>query len=116
MNFNEHCLIKSYVFILKKVINLYISYTLGPQLRHFNTDFTKSNCLFGSVKPNKNTDLHKYKYTGYGIGFDSRGEYPLPDGSVGKNVIIFGVDISSFVHIDIKGKNILILAKDQHED
>ena len=116
MNFNEHCLIKSYVFILKKVTNLYISYTLGPQLRHFNTDFTKSNCLFGSVKPNKNTDLDKYKYTGYGIGFDSRGEYPLPDGSVGKNVIIFGVDISSFVHIDIKGKNILILAKEQHED
>ena len=32
----------------------------------------------------KNTDLDKCKYTGYGIGLDSLGEYSLPDGSVGK--------------------------------
>ena len=31
MNFNGHCLIKSNIFIPKKVINLYISYTLDPQ-------------------------------------------------------------------------------------
>ena len=31
MNFNEHSLIKSNISIPKKVINLYISYTLGPQ-------------------------------------------------------------------------------------
>ena len=38
-------------------------------------------------------------------------EFPLPDGSVGKNVIIFGVDMSSPVHIDDKKKVILILVK-----
>ena len=65
------------------MINLYNSYTLGPQLRDFNTDFTLSNCLFGSVKLTKNADPGKYKYTGYGIEFDSRGEYSLPDASVG---------------------------------
>ena len=102
-------MIKNNISIPKKVISLYISYTLGPQLRNFNTDFTLSNCLFGSVKLTKNVDLDKYKFTGYGIGFDSCGEYSLSDGSVGKNVIIFGVDMSSSVHIDNKGKDILIL-------
>ena len=35
--------------------------------------------------------------------------HSLPDGSMGKNVIIFGVDMSSSVHIDNKKKDILIL-------
>ena len=61
MNFNGHCLIKSDSFVHKKVINLYISYTLGPQLRNLNTYFTLGNYLFGSVKLTKNADLDKYK-------------------------------------------------------
>ena len=36
MTFNGHCLIKSNISILKKVISLYISETLGPQLRNLN--------------------------------------------------------------------------------
>ena len=77
------------ISIPKRVINLYISYTLGPQLKHLSTDFTLSNCLFGSVKLTKNSDLDKYKYTSYGIGFDSRSEFLFTDGSYEKNVIIF---------------------------
>ena len=38
-------------------------------------------------------------------------EFSLPDGSVGKNVVIFGVNMSSFEHIDNKGKDILILGE-----
>ena len=38
-------------------------------------------------------------------------EFSLPDGSVGKNVIVFGADMSSSVHIDNKKKDILILDK-----
>ena len=57
INFNGHCLIKNNISILKKVINIYISYTLGLQLRNFITTFTLSNCLCGSVKLTKNTDL-----------------------------------------------------------
>ena len=49
--------------------------------------------------------------SGYDIGFNTRMEFSLPDGSVGKNVIIFGVNISSFEHIDNKGKDILILGE-----
>ena len=45
------------------------------------------------------------------IGFNSRSEFPLTDGSVGKNVIMFGVDMSSSADIDNKGKDILILDK-----
>ena len=58
INFNEHCLINN-IFIAKKVINLYISYTINPQLRNLNTDFTLGHCLFGSVKLTKNADLDK---------------------------------------------------------
>ena len=84
MNFNGHCLIKNNISIPKKVINLYISYTLGPQLRNLNTDFTLGNFLFGSVKLTKNAALDKYKYSGYGIGFDCRSEFSLPDITMGK--------------------------------
>ena len=110
INFNGQCLIKN-IFIPKKVINIHIFYTLGPQLRNLNIDFKLSNCLLGSLKLTENTYLDKYIYTGYGIGFDSCGEYSLIFGSIGKNVIIFGVDLSSSVHIDDKGKYILILGK-----
>ena len=39
MNFNGQCLMKNNISIPKKVINLYMSYTLGPQLRNSNTEF-----------------------------------------------------------------------------
>ena len=106
MNFNGHSLIKNNIYISQKVINLYVSNTLGPQLRNLNTDFTLGNCLFGSVKLSKNADLDKYKYSSYGIGIDSCSEFPLPDG---RNVIIFGAVMSSYVHVDNKEKYILIL-------
>ena len=54
INFNGQFLIKNNI---KKVINLHISYTLGPQLRNLNTDFTLGNCLFGSIKPNTKANL-----------------------------------------------------------
>ena len=41
---------------------------------------------------------------------------PLPDGSVGKNLILFGTDMSSSVHIDNKNKVILIFGNHEHED
>ena len=85
--FNDHCLINN-ICISKRVINLYISYTLSPWLRNLYTDFTLKNCLFGSVKLPKNADLDKHKYSGYSIGFDSCSEFLFTDGGIGKNVII----------------------------
>ena len=40
MHFNEYCLIKNSISILKQIISLYISYTLGPRLNPLNGDFT----------------------------------------------------------------------------
>ena len=35
----------------------------------------------------------------------------LPSGRSGRNVVIFGVEMNSFVHVDNKGEDILILGK-----
>ena len=93
----------------KKTINLYISYTLKSQLRNLNTDFTSVNCLFRSVKVAKNAELDKYRFSGCTIEFDCRSEFLLPDGSMEKNFIIFGPDMSSSVHVNNNEKDILIL-------
>ena len=69
------------------------------------------SCLFGSAKLTRNADLHKYRYSGYGIGFDSRSEISLPEINMEKNVIIFGADMNASVHIDNKGKDTLILGE-----
>ena len=75
-----------------------------------NSDFSLKDCLFGGFKLAKNTDPDKHVYSGYGIVFDSRSTFSLSDGSLCKNVITFGVDMSSSVYIDNKEKDILILA------
>ena len=59
----------------------------------------------------KNVDIEKHWYSGYGIGFDKRSSFSFPGGAFGQNVLIFGVDMSSSKHIDIKKKDILILGK-----
>ena len=52
--------------------------------------------------------------SGCGIGFNVSGSFLLPDSNrFGENVIIFGADMSSSVHIDNKKKDVLILGKVQ---
>ena len=65
--------------------------------------------MFGGVKLAKNTYPDKYEYTGYDIGFDSSSVFSLPDGSMRKNTIIFGADMSISLHFHDKKKDILIL-------
>ena len=95
----------------KNVVNLFIVYELVTWSRDLNTDFALGGCLFGAVKLTKNVDTDKYKYSGYGIEFDSCSEFSLPGGSMGKNFIIFGACMSLSVHVDNKGKDILVLGK-----
>ena len=59
----------------------------------------------------KNADPDKYGYSGYGIGFDTPLQFSLPNSSWGKNIILFGVDDSSSVHIDNQTRHILALAE-----
>ena len=79
------------------------------QLLTIIKNITLENCLFGAVKLTKNTDISKYKYYGYGIGFDGKEAFSRLSGEFGNNVIIFGVDTSSSAHVDNKKKDILIL-------
>ena len=59
----------------------------------------------------KNADVDKYKYSGYAIGFDSGGSFSHPVGGDGRNVNIFGADLSSHVNANNKLNNVLVLGK-----
>ena len=103
------CLKQSNItFTHGKIVNIYIVYELRASSSHIS-DPTLKNCLFGTVTLTKSADIDKYKYSGYGIGFDRRERFSFPGGEFGQNVVIFGADMSSSIHIDNKGKNILIL-------
>ena len=56
--------------------------------------------MFGAVHLNKNADPDKYSYSEYSIGFGSRSLFLFPNSDWGKNVVIFGVENSSSVHVD----------------
>ena len=62
------------------------------------------NALFGAVSLTKNVDIDKYKYSGYGIGFDKRSSFSHPSGADDSSVIIFGVNMSSSTKIDGRTK------------
>ena len=98
----------------KKVVNLYVVYEITSFHNKDNYP-TLTNALFGAIKLTKNADIDKYKYCGYGIGFDGSGYYSIGN-ETGKNVIIFGVNVDSSTNLDNKRKDILILEKDQHKD
>ena len=82
-----------------KIVNIYIVYEIGKNF-NISTYLTLANCLFGAVILTKNVDIDKYKYSGYGIGFDKHRFFSHPGGGTGRNVIIFGVDMSSSSKID----------------
>ena len=92
------------------IVNIYIVYEITDNF-HVSSYPTLENCLFGAVKLTKNADRDKYGYSGYGIGFDRHGSFISPGIGLGRNVIIFGVDMSSSSKIDNKKKDILILGK-----
>ena len=102
VRFTGSCLKQNKViFNHGNIVNIYIVYEL--RMFRLSSFFTLENCLFGAVSLTKNVDIDKYKHSAYGIEHLS--------GGTGKNVIIFGVDMSSSIHVDNKVKDILILGK-----
>ena len=89
------------------IVNIYIVYRLRLRI---TSDIALENCLFGAVKLTKNIKINTY--SGYGIALDSKGSFSHPSGRYGKNVIIFGADLSSSVHANNRANNILVLEKD----
>ena len=100
VKFTKSCLKQSsHIVTHKKIEHIYIFYELG------------ASSSYVSVTSTKNADIEKYKYSGYGIGFDRRSSYSFPSGGFGQNVLIFGAYISSSIRIDNKGKDMLVLGK-----
>ena len=54
--------------------------------------------------------MDKYGYSGYSTGIDRERSFSFGN-EIGKNVIIFGVDMSSSAKLDNRKKDILILGK-----
>ena len=102
----------------EKVVNIYIVYEITEIIDHSVNDNrpTIENALSGAVSLTKNADIDKYKYFGYGNGFDSRSNLSFSGGGFGQNVIIFGVDMSSSTKIDSRKKDIWFQLKVQHKD
>ena len=59
-------------YVHGKIVNIYIVYKISKNL-NINIYPALENCLFGAVSLTKNDDIDKYKYSGYGIGFDRHG-------------------------------------------
>ena len=67
--------------------------------------------LFRAVNLTNNADIDRCGYSGYRIGFDRHISFSFPGTGLGRNAIIFGVDMSSSTKIDNKKKDLLILGK-----
>ena len=103
VKFNGDCLKQDKIsFDHGKIVNIYIVYEINKSFSSSSYP-TLENCLLGAVKLTKHVDN-----SGYGIGFDRKEFFSIGD-EAGRNVVIFGVDMSSFSHIDNKKKDVLIL-------
>ena len=62
------------------IINSYIVYKTSS--KNINSNFVFRDYLFGAIKIRNTTNCgtDKWKYSGYGIGFDSKGNFTRPDG------------------------------------
>ena len=90
---------------------MYIVYEISKNY-NISSYPTLENYLFGAVSLTKNADIDRYKYSGYGIGFDRKGELSFGSRGFGRNCIIFGADMSSSSHANNRKSNIFVLGKD----
>ena len=98
VKFNGDCLKQDKIsFDHGKIVNIYIVHEIER-----NADISSypklENCLSGVVKLTKHVDIDLYKYSWYDIGFDRKIFFSISD-KVGRNVIIFVVDMNSSPHI-----------------
>ena len=111
IKFNWSCLRQGKTtFNHGKIVAIYIVYEISKNY-NLNSYPRHENCLFGAVSLTEHPDIDLYKCFGYEIGFDKKGFFSHPSGRTGRNVIIFGVGMSSSLKIDHRKKDILILLK-----
>ena len=98
-------------------INIYCVYKLDPIDSSRDTSFTIENALFGAMQITKNaTDSDKNNHKGYGICFDEGSRFShtvTEDGRThttsGRNVLIFGVDMSFSAHATNRANHIYLM-------
>ena len=99
------------------VINIYCVYELQPIVASRDTSFTVQNALFGAMQITKDaTDNSKNNYKGYGISFDERSQFghTITEGGFkhttnGRNVLLFGADMSFSVHAANRANHIYLM-------
>ena len=99
------------------VINIYCVYELQPIVASRDTSFTVQNALFGAMQITKDaTDNSKNNYKGYGISFDERSQFghTITEGGFkhttnGRNVLLFGADVSFSVHATNRANHIYLM-------
>ena len=69
VKFDCHCLNQEVIFPHGAVLNFHILYEINLWLLDHDSKFVLLTSFFGAAKVNKNLDLDKYSYTGYGIRF-----------------------------------------------
>ena len=108
VKFNEDSLKQEKIsFDHGKIVNIY---TVWDRDRYVNISSYST-----LIKLTKHVDIDPYKYSGYGFRFD-RKEFFSIDDEVGRNVILFGVDMSSSLHIDDKKITFQFSVKILHKD
>ena len=99
---------------INNVINIYSVY---PTASTRDTSFTILDALFGAMQITKNaTDNSKNNYKGYGICFDKRIQFghSITEGgrthiTNGRNVFIFGADMSFSIHRTNRANHIYVM-------
>ena len=100
-------------------INIYCVYKLDPIASSRDTSFTIQNALFGAMQITKNaTNNSKNNFKGYGICFDERSQFShtITEGGFahttnGRNVLIFGGDMSCSAHATNKANHIYLMGE-----
>ena len=99
------------------IINIYYVCKLDPIASSRDTSVTIQNALFGVMQITKDaTDSDKNNYKGYGISFDERSQFGhaiTEDGithtSNGRNILIFGADMSFSAHANNKANHTYLM-------
>ena len=99
------------------VTNIYCVYKLDPIASTTDTSFTIKDALFGAMQITKNaTDNSKNNYKKCGICFDERSQFghTMIEGgrthiTNGRNVLIFGADMSFSVHATNRANHIYVM-------
>ena len=100
-------------------INIYCVYKLDPTASSRDNSFTIQNALFGAMQIAKNaTNNSKNNYKGYGICFDERSQFShtitedgFPHTTNGRNVLIFGADMSFSAHATNRANHIYLMGE-----